>query len=105
MNDEEKRQFTTMQNDIEQIKMIVKNQDLKVDKMYYALMGNEIAKDGGLVGRIQTLEKENEELREELEAFKTDKAKSDLYIKWIWALVSGLVSMVFGYVMTLIFKK
>lgn len=105
MTDDEKRQFNHMQNDITAIKQEIARQGLQVDRLCIALMGSEIAKDGGLVERIKNLEHENEELREQIEAIKTDKVKSDLYIKWIWALVSGLVSMIFGYVMTLIFKK
>jgi len=105
MNDQEKVQFTHMQTDIEQIKNNLAGQGVKVDKMYIALMGSEIGLDGGLVGRIRTLEKENEELKEELSQVKTNAVKSDMYLKWIWGLVGAFGSGIFTYVLSLIFKK
>ena len=105
MTEDEKRQFNHMQNDVAAIKTEVATLGMKVDKMYIALMGSDIAKDGGLVGRIQQLETENEELREELDTIKTNAVKSDLYLKWIWGLVGAFGSGIFTYVLSLIFKK
>jgi hypothetical protein len=35
----------------------------KVNKMYYAMLGNELTKDGGLVARIQKLETASDEMQ------------------------------------------
>lgn len=105
MNEDEKRQFTHMQTDIEQIKQNVTGQGIKVDKMYFALMGSDLANDGGLVGRIKDLEGENKQLREELEKIKTNAIKSDMYLKWIWALVSAFLTGIFMYTLAFVFKK
>lgn len=76
----------------------------KVDKMFYALMGNEIAKDGGLVKRIERLEEAFEKQEETLEALSEKNSKIEIYQKILWTSLGFVAASVFGYVLSLIFK-
>lgn len=100
-----------------------KDMSAKVDKMYYALMGNELSKDGGLVQRIIELEGDNaklevklnlvkeelenkiEELEKEVEEVKVGKAKSEIYLRIIYGLVGVASTAVIGAIVNYIFNK
>lgn len=105
MNDEEKRQFTHMQTDIEHIKISMAGLGNKVDKMYLALMGSDIAKDGGLVGRIEDLEKGVETIKGDIDKIKTEATKSRIYLYLVCVAGGFVLQSAFGYVLSLIFKK
>lgn len=102
---EQEAQITQMQKDIHEIKT-------KVDDLFTALMGSKVAQDGGLVGRIVELEKENSTLREEIQKTrmelqesiqllenKAEKSKWMVGVLWIGAgaglatLISFLLSL------------
>lgn len=94
-----------MQTDIQSIKTEISRMDKKMDKVMVALMGSDLAKDGGLISRIAELEDDNEALRRELDAVKVTNQKIELYQKIIWALGGSIASGVFGYILKLIFEK
>lgn len=72
-----------MQNDLKDVRE-------KVDKMFYALMGNDLTNDGGLIKRIIELEEENLKLRKEMQDMRLDATKAGLYIKIIWGMAGAL---------------
>lgn len=90
MTDVEKQQFQLMQKDIKAIEETLK-------EVKRALVGDDIAKDGGLVKRIN-------ELEDELEKLKLSFIKNDIYLRWIWALAGFAGSALFSYVLKLVFK-
>ncbi len=98
MTPDERNQFMLMQKDIEHISN-------KVDELLIALKGSDLSKDGGLIGRIQQLEEENDLLRKEVELIKSSNTKTEMYVKIIWTLVGAFGSGIFMYVLNLIFKK
>lgn len=98
MTEEEKKRFLAMEQDIHSIKN-------KMDKILVALMGSDLSKDGGLVGRILDLEKNQESLEKEIAQIKKEKVKTELYVKVIWALIGAFGSGIFSYILTLLFKK
>lgn len=106
MTETEKIQFGTMQTDIHAVKLElatmgsgVNEMAVKVDKLYIALIGSDLTKDGGLVGRISELEKQNETLENEIQEIKKKAAKSDMYLHIIWGLVGSIGTAVLAYVM------
>lgn len=105
MNDEEKRQFTHMQTDIEQIKISMAGLGNKVDKMYLALMGSEIAKDGGLVGRIEDLEKDVHEIKDQLTEIKADASRNRWHVNVMWGASGAVVMALFSLLLSYLFKK
>jgi hypothetical protein len=58
----------------------------KVDKIYVALLGSELSKDGGLIQRVVDAEAEILVLRRDLEEQKDKESKTALYIKIIWGM-------------------
>lgn len=105
MNDQEKVQFTHMQTDIEQIKISMANQSNKVDKMYLALMGSDIARDGGLVGRIEDLEKGFHEIKDQLIDIKADANKNRWHVNVMWGASGAVIMALFSLFLSYIFKK
>lgn len=105
MTDEEKRQFTHMQTDIEQIKISMADQGNKVHKMYLALMGSDIARDGGLVGRIEDLEKDAKEIKNSLIEIKADASKNRWHVNVMWGASGAVAMALFSLFLSYIFKK
>ena len=89
---------------MEDIKEEIQNINKKVDKMYYALMGSDITKDGGLVARIVKSETRIDILEDEIETLKNRNTKFEVYQKIMWGSLGGVVSMVFAYVINLLIK-
>jgi len=105
MTDEEKRQFTHMQTDIESIKISMTSMGNQVDKMYLALMGSDIAKDGGLVRRIEDLEKNVEEIKTDLTVIKADASKSRWHVNVMWGASGAVAMALFSLLLSYLFKK
>jgi hypothetical protein len=89
---------------MEDIKEEIQNINKKVDKMYYALMGSEITKDGGLIARIVKSETSIDILKDEIELLKNRNTKFEVYQRIMWSSLGGVVSMVFAYVINLLIK-
>lgn len=87
-----------MQEDIRGIKN-------KLDQLFTALMGSEIAKDGGLVSRLERLEDENEKLRGKIEDMEKNTVKSDTRLNIIWALIGFVGASLGGFLINYITKK
>lgn len=106
MTNEEKNQMLDMQSDISSIKKDIHNFNQKFDKLFTALLGSEIGKDGGLVGRIDDLEKQVEKLVTENNELKKENTKRDLYLNIIWAIGGAIFTAIGLYVLnTIILKK
>lgn len=87
-----------MQKDIHEIKQ-------KVDQVFNALLGNQLTQDGGLVGRIMDLEKENSDLRKKIEDIESKGAKSDIKMNIIWAVGGVLAAALLKFFMDYITNK
>lgn len=90
MTPEEKTQMSGMQNDIKEIKEQFSDMREKVDKMYYALIGNELAQDGGLVQRIKDNEIEVVKMQKQIDALVKRHDRNALYLKIIWTMVGTI---------------
>jgi hypothetical protein len=69
----------------------------KVDKMYFALMGNELARDGGLVGRIEKVEATVEKLEKAALKFA-------IHQRIMWSCLGAAAGIVFTYIVQTILK-
>lgn len=74
---------------------------LQVDKMYTALIGNEITQDGGLVGQIKNIDHRQNKLDERMGKMEKTIIKMAVYIKLFWASIGSTATAVFS----LIIKK
>lgn len=104
MTQAQEKEFVSMQNDIHQIKQDLGKLDKKVDKVVGALMGNDIAKDGGLISRITELEEENQSRKEEIDTLKQNNQRFEIYQRIIWAAVGGIGVYLLTYTLNAIFK-
>jgi ElaB/YqjD/DUF883 family membrane-anchored ribosome-binding protein len=104
-----KQEMTQLKEEVGEIKDTV-------GEIRSALMGNTYAKDGGLVGRIskaevkiETLEKEIDELKtqheKEMNELKARADKNDVYVKIMWTLVGMAATALVGFLLNLIFKR
>lgn len=92
------------QNELLQIRTDMKDMKGKVDEMYNALMGNRITKDGGLVGRIEDLEKSDEKLDGRVSKLEDNHIRLQVYQRIMWTSVGFVAASIFSYILTLIFK-
>jgi hypothetical protein len=58
-----KKRPAEMEHTNQQFQTDFKDMKDKVNQMYYAMLGNDLTKDGGLVGRIQKLETASDEMQ------------------------------------------
>lgn len=77
----------------------------KQDKMFFALMGNELSQDGGLIQRIKDLEEENIGLRDDLETIEKAHAKSDTHLKLLLVVIGSALTLIGKYVIDVISKS
>jgi outer membrane murein-binding lipoprotein Lpp len=77
----------------------------KMGNLYIAILGSDITKDGGMVGRIIQLEAQVKTLESKVEEMETAKVKTELYVKIMWGMVGAFASGIFLYVLNLIFYK
>lgn len=93
-----------MDQDLLQMQTDIRELKEQVGKMYTALMGSDIAKDGGLVGRIIELEKDNDQLKQKIEVLEKEKSRNDIYVRVMWGALGSIATGVLAYVLSLIFK-
>ena len=99
---QEQKEFTVSENsrnEISEIKKDVSEIKQKTEQMFYALMGNELSKDGGLVKRIVDNEVEAEKLslridslaeRIDIQDFETKK--KNIHLTLVWSLSSVIIT-------------
>ena len=96
MTAEEKEKFTKMEQSVEEIKT-----DISVIKS--ALIGNELTKDSGLIGKVTTLQAEIDFLKSDLKVLQDDRTRNAVYIKQLSFVTGGLVTALIGGLIKIIF--
>ena len=94
MNNQEPKNMEQFKEEMKQVHKDLKEMTGKVDKMFYALMGNELAKDGGLVGRIEKLEKRIDNNELDIESIQKKNVGFEIYQKIMWTALGGLLTFV-----------
>ncbi|HET6255873.1 MAG TPA: hypothetical protein VFE32_17480 [Puia sp.] len=92
------------QADIRDIKKDVAAFGQKLDNIHYALVGNELARDGGLIQRVIDLEKQKENLEERVDRIEKTAIKSNTQVKLMWSMAGGTIALIFTYIVEHIFK-
>ena len=97
MTQDENKRLTKMEQSVEEIKT-----DISVIK--YALVGNELSNDKGLVGDIVVVKAEIELLKAEVKQLIEEKIKNTIYIRLITWLSTIIGAGVLGFVLKYIFQ-
>ena len=96
MTADENKRLTKMEQSVEEIK-----QDISVIKS--ALVGNELTKDSGLIGKVTTLQAEIDFLKSDLKVLQDDRTRNAVYIKQLSFVTGGLVTALIGGLIKVIF--
>lgn len=97
--------MTNMEHtELQQIRTDMSDMKGKVDEMYFALMGNKIGKDGGLVGRIEELETTMDEHEKDIQGLKEKNVKMEVYQKIMWTAIGFATASVFSILLSTILK-
>jgi hypothetical protein len=100
----ESDQVAVTQGDIRAIRRDVELVSEKVNDVHQALIGSELAKDGGMVKRLMDCENEVDKLREKLSDIEASNEKSVFYLKIIWALGGAILTGAVGFILTHLLK-
>ncbi|HEU4901181.1 MAG TPA: hypothetical protein VFT06_00275 [Flavisolibacter sp.] len=77
----------------------------KVDLLLTAIIGNDLLKDGGLVGQFNRMEARLAKLETRVDEQDDKIIKFDLYQKLIWAGVGVTATGIIGYLIQVFFHK
>lgn len=70
MNDADRAKFDTLSDEIEVLKDGIANLTLKFDKVYYAITGNELDGNRGIVYRLNATEEKANKLEKDMDRIK-----------------------------------
>lgn len=76
-----------------------------LNEVHTAIIGNPLTKDGGMIARLVTAEQQLEKLELRVNDAEKKQIKYNVYTKLMWLLSGGIISIVFAYILELIFKK
>jgi len=88
------KSFEETRSDVHLIKNEITSIKLKLTILHNALVGSELTSDGGLIKRIIESEGDLDKLREKIYKLEKRDDSLALYVRIIWALVSGVVATV-----------
>lgn len=90
------------QHDIREIRVKVEGLSKTLMEVHTALIGNPMAKDGGLIQRIVDSEGEIQTLKDKIAAIEKERTSSALYLKIIYLLggllFAGIVGLIEHYI-------
>ena len=93
-----------LEQDINAIKNNLSAFGMKLEMVYAALVGNEIAKDGGIVADIMHQRDQIKELAERVQKVEERESKRQVYVRIIYACVAMIVTLVGTYIFNHLFK-
>jgi hypothetical protein len=81
--------------------------DLKqtVDKIYYAVVGNELLKDGGMIGQLGVIVVRIDKHEERLDALEKKNIKLSIYQKIMWGGLGTAAGVLFAFLLEVFSKK
>jgi hypothetical protein len=79
--------------------------ETKMDKIYYALVGNELSQDGGMIQGYRDTREDVKTIKSVLEKMKERAIKSSLQVNILWLCAGGLGMAIVSIITDHIFKK
>lgn len=76
-----------------------------LNEVHSAIIGNPLTKDGGMAARLIMAEEELERLKVTVSEIDKKQIKYNLYTRLMWVMGGAIISIVFAYILQLIFKK
>lgn len=104
MNPKEISSMELISQEVAEMKRDLGEMKSKVSEMYHSLIGNTLAKDGGIIRRIERLEQRADQIDEDVDRIGQRSSKLEIYQKILWGAVGFAASSIFVYVLQLIFK-
>lgn len=92
-------------HDVQEIIYEVSDIKKKVNEMYYALIGNPLSKDGGMIEKINEHERRIVELEKRCQQIEKNESKNSLYVRIMWGMAGVAGTSLFGYLISIVFKK
>lgn len=86
--------------DVHEIKNTLTKFDVRLQLVYNSLVGNEISRDGGLVGDILNQAAEIKALEKRVEAIEKAETKRRFYVNIIWGTTSAIITMILTILLT-----
>lgn len=83
----------------------VGNMESTLNEVHFALIGNRLAGDGGLVKRVSNTEAELVNIKTEIRGIKDKAIKSNTYLYIVWAAAGFIASAIFLRVLELALTK
>ena len=82
-------------------------QDLKnkVDKIYFALMPNELLQTGGLVSDMKGFKKEIEGIKQDIHSLKEKNIKLTIYQTIMWTAGGAIIGLIAAYILQILGSK
>jgi len=99
------KEYTVGADDIRQMKKDISDFGQKLDTIYYALVGNELAQDGGLIRRVADLEMQKAALAERVDILEKAALKASVRLHIIWGLGGAILAIVFSVIVDHVLKK
>lgn len=97
-NTELRGEFRRLEKTVDEIKETL-------TQVHGALVGNELAGDGGMAKRLRDAESKLEELENRLLTAEKKQIKYNVYIVIMWVCLGAVAMGIFNYIVTLFFKK
>lgn len=95
----------TTRHEISEIKTSVAEIKEKTHQLYFALMGNELTKDGGLIAMILKVEVDALHLSDKIQIIENREDRKNFYISVIWAFAGTIFGGILTALITYFLKK
>ena len=79
--------------DIHNIKNNLTSLGMKVDSMFFALVGSEITKDGGIVNENKELKFELSLIKRKVEELEKKDVRRGVYITLVWMALTAFITI------------
>lgn len=95
----------TVKREIDQLYDKLNEMNEKFDKVLYALIGNELTKDGGIISRVISLEEKLKIAEAELRELKNTAAQNAKHLKWLWGVGGGAATVLTSSIIEILKNK
>ncbi len=94
-----------MAQDLKLLEREVSGMKVTLGEIHTAIIGNPLSKDGGMVLRLENAEQQIEEFQLRLVNAEKKQIKYNVYTVIMWVLAGGCASMIFAYIVNILFHR